>query len=585
MADLKASGPDVLRLYDYKELPIGAVAIGIDPFGRKTGLWRYHRPEMVEKIPPCQEGCPLGNWIQPLIREIANENFEEAWDILKLENPFSGVCGRVCSHLCDEACNRKELGGSISIKGLERFLADHFWDKPSHPVQPQKAQKKEIAVLGSGPAGMACAYFLALMGYGVTVFESKKSLGGIPRIGIPDYRLPKKILEKEIKDILSMGVEARTGCHVGKDISIGEILKFDGVFLSTGAHVEQPLGIPGENLNGVFRGWDFLQKCNLKQIPPLGKKILVIGGGNVAMDVARSLIRLGHQPIIIYRRTRQEMPAFFEEVEEAMEEGTEFHFLLAPVAIHRRKKKGLRLECSRMKLRGMDESGRPMPVPAKGPHRYFEADQVIIATGERADLSYLPEEFKRQNGNVWINPWGQTSVPHVFSGGDMTDTPRTVAHAISSAKRAAIAMDQFFKGNDFIKLTPIQTMREYLGLNNHRVEYIPEIVKPQDLHLAYCKPREIPVSHKLPLDQRQRSFKEVNKRLSSEEVIREAQQCLSCGVCKLCSHCYLFCPDGAVQLSPEGDRYLINYDYCKGCNICQNECPVGAIHVRPEKED
>jgi 2-oxoacid:acceptor oxidoreductase delta subunit (pyruvate/2-ketoisovalerate family) len=586
MAKSKALGPDVLNLCTYQELPIGATALDIDPYGRRTGLWRYNRPYFTEKIPPCQNGCPLGNWVQKFVAELALENLEEAWSTLKLENPFPGVCGRICSHPCEDVCNRGDLGGSVSIKRLERFLSDHFWDQPWIPPRIQNDQGKRIAVLGAGPAGMACAYYLTLMGHEVIVFESNRSLGGVPRIGIPDYRLPKEILEKELNDILSLGIKVKTGCHVGQDISFKEILKFDGIFLSTGAHLERPLSILGENLKGIFSGWKFLKECNLRRNPPLGEKVLVIGGGNVAMDVTRSLIRLGRKPRVIYRRTREQMPALFEEVEEAIEEGGEFHFLLSPVAIYQDDGNSLRLECCQTELRGIDESGRPKPVPIEGSRQFFIADQIIIATGESPDFSYLPKDFKQLKDSLWTSDWGQTSVPHVFAGGDMIDIPRTVAHAIGSAKRSAMAMDYFFRGIDLTKTNSIpETMREYLGVSNHQSEYYPEIVKLEDLNVTYTDPAERTLPSKIPMNQRITSFKEVNAGLFFEEAFREARRCLSCGVCKMCGNCYLFCPDGAVQLSRKGDRYEINYDYCKGCGICQNECPVGAINTRTEKEE
>ncbi len=584
MAKRKVLGPDSANLCTFQELPIGATAIGIDPVGRKTGLWRYNRPEFVEKIPPCQNSCPLGNWVQKFIGEFAAENLEEAWKALKLENPFPGVCGRVCSHLCEEGCNREGWGGSVSIKRLERFLADTFSEKNEILINRKKPQGKRVAIVGSGPAGLSCAYFLTLLGYEATVFESLSSLGGIPRIGIPDYRLPKEIVEKEVNGIVSLGIETKTDCRVGKDITLEDLLKFDGVFMATGADVERPLGIPGERIHGVVRGWEFLKQCNLGECDPVGEEVLIVGGGNVAMDVARSVVRLGRRPKIIYRRTKDEMPALHEEIEEAVEEGVEFHFLLSPVNIRQEGRGKVRLECSQMKLKGVDEAGRPKPIPVKGVHRVFEAHQIIIASGEVPDLSFLNKDFKRAGKDLWTNEWGQTSVPHVFAGGDMTNTPRTIAHAIASAKKAAIAMDRFLNGFDLSQSDSIpQSMREHLGLSGHKFEFIPELIKTEDLNRAYAPSDERSLPRKIPIERRQKSFKEVNEGFSYEEAVREAQRCLSCGICKMCGNCYLFCPDAAVVPSLDGEGYLFNYDYCKGCGICQVECPVGAIMTKIEK--
>jgi len=585
MVDMKASGPNILKQYTYRELPIGAVSIGMDPIGRKTGLWRYHRPSLVEKIPPCEKYCPLGNWVQRFLAETADNRIEEAWQTLKLENPFPGVCGRICPHPCEESCNRRDLGGSISIRILERFISDHFFNRRYVPSLPKAAEHKEIAVIGSGPAGLSFAYFAALMGHKITIFESRPTLGGIPYLGIPDYRLPKKIIEKETGDILSLGIQIKTDCRIGKDMSMRDVMKFDGVFIATGAHQAKPLGIPGENLPGVFRGWDILQTLNRREKLPAGMKVLVIGGGNVAMDVARSLVREGYQVRIVYRRSQQEMPAFHEEITEAEEEGVEFSLLLSPIAVRTDNGKDLRLECQMMELKGVDASGRLMPFPVEGAYQTFHADQIVIATGEDSDLSYLPANFKIQDGVLWTNALGQTSVPHVFAGGDMTALPRTVAQAIGSAKKAAIAMDAFLKGNDLSVYSLPLTLREYLGIVEHKVGYNTAVVKLEDMATVYCSPdKRLPSPAKSPLGERMQSFIEVNGGISPKEAIAEARRCLSCGRCKMCGNCYLFCPDASVQLSPDGKRYDINYDYCKGCGICQNECPVGAILIEPEKE-
>jgi NADPH-dependent glutamate synthase beta subunit-like oxidoreductase len=581
---MKASGPDSLKLYTYRELPIGGVSIGMDPAGRKTGLWRYNRPSFVEKIPPCEKYCPLGNWIQKFIAETGDNRIEEAWHTLKLENPFPGVCGRVCPHPCEESCNRKDLDGSISIRNLERFIASYFFDRLYVPTLTKAEEPKEIAVIGSGPAGLSFSYFAALMGHKITIFESRPVLGGIPRFGIPAYRLPREILDKEISDILSLCVEVRTNCQIGKDLSTREVMGFSGVFIATGAHQAKPLGIPGEDLPGVCRGWDILQTLHKEEGITTGMEAIVIGGGNVAMDVARSLIRKGYQVRVIYRRTRQEMPAFQEEIAEAEEEGVEFSYLLSPVSISSDDAKGLRLECQRMELKGVDASGRPMPVSVRGDYRSFPAAKIVVATGEAGDLSYLPNDFKSQDGVLWTNALGQTSVPHVFAGGDMTEIPRTVAEAIGSGKRSAIAMDAFFKGRDLSSLSFPMTMREYLGIvekkDNGR-----ELAKLEDMATAYCLlDRRNPSPAKVPLSERISSFTEVNGGYSQREAIAEAQRCLSCGHCKMCGNCYLFCPDAAVKLSPDGTQYYINYDYCKGCGICQNECPVGAVISESEKE-
>ena len=299
MAKSKALGPDIQKQYTYRQLPVGANAIGVPAEARKTGLWRYMRPTFDEKTPPCQDACPLGNWIQRFLEGVSAGDLDEAWWALKLENPFPGVCGRVCDHPCVASCNRKELDGATSVYGVERYLADQFSDKQVKPAFFREKQGKKMAVVGSGPAGLACAYFLTLLGYEVTLFEAKNELGGMPRFAIPSYRLPRDILNKEIQSILSLGIEVKTGCSVGKDVDFSKLLEYDAAFLATGAHQSLSLNIPGEASEGVYGGLDFLSRTNLKESIHLGEKILVIGGGNVAIDVAMSSVRLGAKEISI----------------------------------------------------------------------------------------------------------------------------------------------------------------------------------------------------------------------------------------------------------------------------------------------
>ncbi len=583
----EALGPDIQNLYTYTELPIGATSIGLPP-GRKTGLWRYIRPVFEEKIPPCQDECPLGNWIQRFVMMVTQDKLDEAWRALRLENPFPGICGRVCYHPCEEACNRKEVDGSTSIQAIERYLADHFFNASfTLPIRREKRGKK-TAVVGSGPAGLSCAYFLAVMGYEVSLFEALNELGGIPRIGIPTYRLPRNVLNKEIDDILSLGIEVNTGCRVGKDMAFSRLLTYDAVFLATGAHREPPLNIPGEECDGVYRGLEFLSRFNREESIELGEKILVIGGGNVAIDVVRSLFRLNRQPLLLYRRTRAEMPAFSEEIDEALEEGAEMQYLLSPTAIQRSNREGLVLECARMRKDGLGEDGRARVAPIEGEGLSLPADQIILATGEAPDLSYLDQVLHLTNGRIRVNEWGQTSHDQVFAGGDIIDQPWTVSEAIGSAKRAAIAIDHYLRGDDLGEIAQrgamARTIRDHLGIDGNVPRGQGKIVAIQDLNLAYCSPLTRRKGKKLSLSDRVGNFDEVNLGMGREEALQEAERCLSCGVCRMCGNCYLFCPDAAVALDPETHRYVIDYEYCKGCGICQAECPVGAIAIQSEGE-
>jgi len=587
MATPKALGPDIQKLYTYHELPIGATAIGLPP-GRSTGLWRYTKPVFQVKVPPCQNACPAGNWIQKFIAETGSEKFDDAWKALTLENPFPGVCGRVCYHPCELSCNRKELDGATSIHSAERFLADHFFEQRLAPPHIRAKQHRKVAIVGSGPAGLACAYFLIMLGYEPIVFEANDELGGMPQIGIPRYRLPKKILDKEIEDVLALGVEVRKGCRVGRDLPFKTLLEYDAVFLATGAHRATWIDIPMETRENIYQGLDFLAQNNRGQPLELGQKVLVIGGGNVAIDVCRTLIRRGCAPALLYRRTRNEMPAHHAEICDAEDEGLQLQYLLAPTSIRSAQSGRISLECAKMKLEGTGPDGRPQVVPLAGEAQSFEADQIILATGEIADLSYLPEDLQSSGGLVQVNAAGQTRIEKVFAGGDITGQPWTVAEAIGSAKRAAIAVDHYLSGDDLQAMigegTIAKTMRVHLGIEAASAPDTQEVATLQDLNLTYSCTLPSHPSEKMPVDERICDFSEVDCGLKATSAVAEAQRCLSCGVCKLCGNCYLFCPDGAVDFDPTSAQYVINYEYCKGCGICFRECPVGTICVQTEEE-
>ncbi len=587
MAKPKALGPDIQELYTYVELPIGATAIGLPP-GRKTGLWRYTKPLIKAKIPPCQTACPAGNWIQKFVSETGSENLGEAWQALILENPFPGVCGRVCYHPCELSCNRKELDSATSIHATERYLADHFFEKrPTLPL-PKAKQNKKVAVVGSGPAGLAGAYFLAMMGYETVVYEARNELGGIPQIGIPRYRLPKEILDKEIEDIIALGVEVKTGCRVGNDLQFADLLSHDAVFLATGAHRAAELNIPTETKANIYQGLDFLAQYNLGQSLDLGKKVIVIGGGNVVIDVSRTLIRLGCTPVLLYRRTRNEMPAHHEEVCEAEEEGLEYQYLLAPTSIGSSRNDGIFLECTKMKIEGTGPDGRSQAVPLDGETERFEADQIILATGTVPDFTYLPNDVRQAKGLLQVNEAGQTNIAKVFGAGDIIDQPWTVAEAIGSAKRAAIAIDHYLRGDDLEALLSqgalATTMRAHLKIEPSSESDDQQTATYTDLNPAYYGTKPSHTSPKLPLEERSSSFSEVDQGLDQKAAIEEAQRCLSCGVCRMCGNCYIFCPDGAVRYDPALEQYIIDYDYCKGCGICFRECPVGTLEVTTDEE-
>lgn len=557
----------------------------------KTGSWRYLRPRFENKIPPCNEGCPAGQDVEQAMFLIGKGKYLEAWELFKEENPLVAVCGRVCFHPCELACNRGEFDEPVSINALERFMADMASKQSRHPVQKIEENKEaaKIAVIGSGPSGLTCAYHLRRLGHKVTIFEALPVLGGMLRVAIPEYRLPKKVLEEEIDQILELGVKVEVNCHLGSSLLWKDLQDYEAIFLAIGNHKGKKLGIPGEDLSGVINGLDFLKDINLGKKISLGKKVAVIGGGNTAIDAARSALRLGAQPIILYRRSQDEMPAFYSEVQEAEEEGIEISYLVSPIRILGEDGKVKRLECVKNRLGPPDADGRRRPIEIKGSNFTLEIDQVILAIGEEADLSGIPKNLGTKEKVIITDERGATKQKKVYAGGDITAQPRTVVHAIGSGKRAAIFIDCFLKKKrwegliDELRLGQkgSLSMRRYLQ-GEKREPLSNQTVRLRDLNLDYFiyeKRRKMP---KVKVSQRVSSFAEVHLGLNEEIAILEAQRCFNCGVCNLCDNCYLFCPDVAIRKEPGSGKNIINYDYCKGCGICAEECPRKAIVMEEE---
>ncbi len=553
----------------------------------KTGTWRAQRPYYVDKTPPCSASCPVGNDIVSFIQKIAEEDLEGAWRVLREENPLPGVCGRVCFHPCESRCNRSFLDEPVAIHALERFVADDMELRKEKVKREIEKAKEKVAIIGSGPAGLSCAYHLARFHYPVTVFESFSLPGGMLRMGIPPYRLPREVLEREISLIESMGVEIRTGVTLGQNLDWEELKSFSAIFMATGAHLSRALGIPGEKRRGVFQGLEFLKKINSGKKVTLGERIGIIGGGNTAIDVARSVLRLGKKAIILYRRSKEEMPAFEEEISEALEEGVKIRYLVSPIQIHSRN--GLkRVECLRMKLGEKDETGRRKPIPIPNSNFFIEVDSLIIAAGEEIEFSFFPKGWERREGILLTQRDGSIGVKGLFAGGDLTSLQRTVAHAIGSGKRAALAIDCYFKGRDseetlrqiLIGEGPSISIFRYLHPDERPMDS--HIVRFEELNMDYFEQARRQKESKLPPKVRIKDFREVTSTLPSSLAIEEAGRCFSCGTCNGCETCYVFCPDASI-LKREGVFLReVDYEFCKGCGICFTECPRGAITLKEE---
>lgn len=524
----------------------------------KTGTWRYRKPYYEPKQAICANNCPCGNDIPAFIYKAGQGSFEEGYQIIKKTNPLPGVCGRVCYHPCEINCNRNQYDHPVAIQSIERFLADYMTGKDRAVPEPGPKKGKRTAVIGSGPAGLSSAYHLALAGYDVVIYEAYGKAGGMLQYGIPSYRLPKKVLDREIQDILNLGVELKTNTAIGKDITFEHLNEFDAVYVAVGAHVSRPLGLGNEG--GVMSGVEFLWKLNSGEPVSIGNSIVVVGGGNTAIDAARSALRKGSQATIVYRRTRDEMPAWHEEVEDALAEGVTIIFLAAPVEIVRSENSIKKVKFQKMKLGEPDDSGRRRPVPVEGEYFTLPADTVISAIGEETDIEFLPETFEVSGKKIVTDGYSYSGLRNYFAGGDaVLGTSATVASAIGSGRMGAAAIDARLSGKEMKK-----------GENESVVEF-------EDLNSAYFKRAARIIIPKADADARKGSFSEINGALSQEEIIYEAKRCFNCGMCTSCDICVVFCPDLAIRRSDDGADYIIDYDYCKGCGICIEECPRNVI--------
>lgn len=544
--------PDKRTTESIKDLPPMVISLGLMGENR-TGSWRNLRPVFEDKLPPCNTACPAGNDIRGFLKLITQGKPLEAWKFIKETSPLPGVCGRVCPHPCEKSCNRSQFDNALSIHALERLAADSaLHEKVEPPGVSLKTQR--VAIIGSGPAALSAAYFLARDGYPVTVFEAMPEIGGMLRAGIPEYRLPRNILDKEIADIKALGVAFATSALIE---DVRKLKEYAAVVVAVGAHRSHKLNIAGEDSEGVISGTEFLSKLNSGKECRIGKKVIVVGGGNTAIDAARSVRRLGAESTVVYRRTDTEMPAIKEEVADAIEEGVRMVFLATPVKIATDKNGNNAVQFIRMMLGEPDEKGRRRPEPVKGSEFKMEADLVIIAIGEEADLSFLPTGVKLSESGINIGGM------RLYGSGDAVTGAGTVAAAIGSGRRVARAVI----GDLQKQVVEPETSRGSVPFD--------------DINTAYFSHQPTIKFTKLPMKERLSGFVEVNRGITLTEGIEESGRCFSCGACRQCDNCFIFCPDLAIK-KKNGD-YEINLDYCKGCGVCCEECPVGRITLVEEE--
>ena len=574
-----------------EEVPAFVISKG-SMLWNKTGSWRYLRPVYRPMTPPCNNGCPAGNNIEGFIRLAREKDYAAALELIKQENPLSAVCGRVCFHSCETACNRQHFDTSVSINALERFVADKG-RKSFTPSPVFSSSGKTVAVVGSGPSGLSCAWHLARFGHKVTVFERADQPGGILRYGIPAYRLPKDILDLDIRDIEALGVTIQCNTTVGKEVFWDSLKEFDAVFLGVGCHKEQILFPDVPKALGVYSGLDFLTRAAKGNIEGISPKAIVIGGGNSAIDAARTARRLGSTVTVCYHRGQNEMPAFEEEIQDARKEGVTFEFLAKPVDVEVTDGRVCKVHFIRTRLGAPDDSGRRRPVPVEGSEFFMEAGTVITAVGEALDSDLLPPGLDAGSWQIKTDEFGATSMEQMFAGGDAALEEHNIAQAIGSGKAAACAIDAGFENID------IRSIRDLITIGNtgriSAAKYIIARTRPEtceisnqvtafdNINTAYFTRQARQEKTKRPVQQCLEGFDEVVAALDEEAALGEADRCFHCGVCTQCDNCLVFCPDLSVIKRADGTGYDIDLDYCKGCGICVNECPRGAMAMEEDK--
>jgi 2-oxoacid:acceptor oxidoreductase delta subunit (pyruvate/2-ketoisovalerate family) len=521
-----------------------------------TGSWRTVRPEYVHRLPPCNHACPAGEDIQGWLSYAENGDYEAAWRALTVNNPLPAVMGRVCYHPCESACNRAMLDSAVGINSVERFLGDLAIANGWRFAPPAVKTGKNVLVVGAGPSGLSAAYHLARRGHAVTIKEAGPLPGGMIRFGIPKYRMPRDVLDAEVERITDLGVVIEYNTKVANVREAMSEGGFDAAFLAVGAHIAKRAYIPAGEAAKVLDAVQVLRSMEGEDKPLLGRRVVVYGGGNTALDVARTARRLGaEEAVIVYRRTRDRMPAHDFELEEALEEGILMKWLSTIKSVEAGS-----ITVEKMVL---DAKGFPQPT---GEFETLQADSVVLALGQDVDLSLLDgiPGLVLKGGVVQVGPNMMTGAKGIFAGGDMVPSERTVTVAVGHGKKAARHIDAWLHGKAY---SPAQK-HEIAGLDKLNTWYYGEAPKT--------------VRPTLEIARRTSTFEEVVQGLDETNALYEARRCLSCGNCFECDNCYGMCPDNAVIKLGSGKGFEFNYDFCKGCGICAQECPCGAINMVAE---
>jgi NADPH-dependent glutamate synthase beta subunit-like oxidoreductase len=524
-----------------------------------TGALRTRRPVFVDYLPPCNDACPAGENIQAWLALAQAGQYEAAWRELVAHNPMPSIHGRVCYHPCEDVCNRALTDSAVGIHAVERFLGDMAREEGWQYQRAAQSTGSKVLIVGAGPSGLSAAYHLTRLGHQVEIREAGPAAGGMIHFGIPAYRMPRDVLHDEIQRIEKMGVRITVNHCVEDVLREKEEGGFDAVFVAVGAHISKKIDIPTRVAGKIFDAVSFLDSAQSGERPKIGRRVAVYGGGNTAMDAARTAKRLGaEEAMIIYRRDRENMPAHDFEADEALEEGVKINWLRTIKEIDRTTFK--------VEVMALDDDGRPTPT---GEIETLEADSLILAVGQDTDTEFLEKvpgiEFQADH-TVVVSENMMTGCEAIFAGGDMVPSKRSVTIAVGHGKHAARHIDAYLRGES----TRQSTRHELIG--------------HEQLHLWYRTHAPKVEQERTPLNQRQLGFDEIVQNLTEPEALFEARRCLSCGNCFECDGCYGACPEGAVVKLGPGKRYRFDLELCTGCAVCYEQCPCHAIDMVVEPE-
>ncbi|MHC1727531.1 MAG: FAD-dependent oxidoreductase [Syntrophobacteraceae bacterium] len=574
---------------DPKDIPLFIPRSHLTTEGNKTGAWRFLRPHYDEKTAPCGVACPAGEDIARIQMLASQGLFKEAWETVLIENPFPGVCGRVCHHPCESVCNRAKFDEAVSVQTLERFLADTASRYELKPHLDRVASKKQrIALVGAGPSGLAAAWFLALLGYGCDLYEAMPEPGGVLHWGIPSYRLPRNVLRDEIVRIEELGVRIHCGTRFGEETLARTLTTHDAILVGCGLEHAPDTSMPGADLPGIEDGTELLRKVADGNAPALEGVVAVIGSGYTAIEAARCVARLGAKAVLVYHRKRENMPASREGIAMALEEGVEVRDRITPVRIEAEGAGYL------LTLREMHETGGIVlpDGPQEGKTETLRVGGIFRTSAREAAKPWMlpsegDESVLRLNNSVFVLT---RSAPVAFVG-DLVNNSRSVAHAVASGKEAAMALDLLFReGHEAIRpglkrcaVGSGRSLSMETHMNGPRSRRSPAVVRYGEINTDHFTFLARLTRPRLLKAERTRSFAEIDLKISANLAIREAERCFNCGVCNQCDNCRLFCPDLAVirDQGPQGRH--IDYDYCKGCGVCVVECPRHAMTLEEEQ--